>query len=588
MCKIIQYLFGKERPFRQLLFNIISVIGFAGGLISFIVSLITKLPVLQDVIVFTALLVLILCIYLANAKGKLQLASTVIIVMITMLLMPAMFFTGGGVYSGMPSWFIMGMVFTFLLIEGKLCYILLALQGVIYTLCFLAAYYHREWVQPFPSESGVYLDAVQSMFVAAMVIGLIIRFQTNTYERMLRQSIEQNRQLEEAKDTAMRANSAKTQFLSHMSHDIRTPINGIIGMLDIAEDSPDDLKKQAECREKIRISSNHLLSLINDVLDISMVESGKVELSDEVFDIRTLVKDCIAIMGDTARERGISLEVQLGKIGHPYLYGSPLHLRQIIINIVGNALKYNQEGGRVAVSLEETGSTEERAEMRLCVRDTGIGMSKEFLAHIFEPFTQADNGARTKYSGSGLGMSITKGFVERMGGTITVDSAAGVGSTFTVLLPFRISEEPARVEESKPESDSIDGMEILLVEDNDLNLEIAQYMLEHAGAHVTCARNGEEAIRLFAASEEGKFDCILMDIMMPVMDGLEAARRIRALGRTDAGKVAIVAMTANAYVEDVKKTRDAGMDEHLAKPIEKATMYHTLSVLYRRRHPEQH
>jgi signal transduction histidine kinase/BarA-like signal transduction histidine kinase len=581
MKKIYQRLFGSSLTFRQILFNIISFVGLIGGTISLAVSLATGLPVVQDIVVTAALAVLVLCLYLANEKGLIQLASVIIILLVTVVLLPMMFFTGGGVYSGMPSWFVSGMVFTFLLIEGKLCWWLLAVQGVTYIVCIWISYLHPQMIQMFPTEAGRYIDITQSMFIAAFTIGLIIQFQSGTYRKMLQKYAEQNRQLEEAKQAADQANSAKTQFLSHMSHDIRTPINGIIGMLDIADDNPDDPGKQAYCRKNIRTASNHLLSLINDVLDISMLESGTVHFAQEAFDIRQLVQECVDITREGALEKGIEISTDTAGITHPYLTGSPLHVRQILINIVGNAVKYNREKGSIRIKAEETGTVNGTVQMKFRIDDTGIGMSDDFLKKIYEPFTQADNGARTQYAGTGLGMSITKQLVDQMGGQISVTSETGVGTSFTVQLPFKEADASALAPQAEETAaDSLTGLHVLLVEDNELNQEIARYMLENAGAQVTCAGNGRQALEGLENSAPHQYDCVLMDIMMPVMNGLEAAEAIRKLNRKDLQEIPIIAMSANAYSQDVEKAKQAGMNGYLIKPIETRKMIHLLSAYH--------
>jgi signal transduction histidine kinase/CheY-like chemotaxis protein len=574
MKKLFNRFFSPQLSFRLTLFNIISTVGLIGGLISFGVSLANGLPAIQDAVVFCSILMLAYCLYLANFKDRLKAASIIIISLITMVLLPIMFITGGGVYGGMPSWFVIGIVFTFLLIDGRLCLILAAIQTLLYIGCFTVAYYHPEWITQFPSRSGVFIDAAQSMFIAAFTLGLIMRFQSMAYDKAMKKLIDQNRQLGAATDAANAANKAKTEFLSHMSHDIRTPINGIVGMLDIAERNPSDAARQADCLKKIRVSSMHLLSLINDILDISRLESGKVEFAAETFDLKMLVDDCCTIIRENARMKKLSFDLDVSGIVHSCLSGSPLHVRQVIINILGNAIKYNREGGSISFAVRELSFANETASVEFRIADTGIGISEEFMKHLFEPFTQETGGARTQFNGSGLGMSITKDLVEQMGGTISAESVQGKGSIFTVVLPFKTG-DPAILqieEESGKKEDVLDGMKILLVEDNDLNREIASYILTAGGASVTEAVNGREAVGIFAESDEEEFDVILMDIMMPVMDGLEATRQIRALARKDAGQVKIIAMTANAYQEDVLKAKEAGMDGYLTKPLDSEKM----------------
>lgn len=381
-----------------------------------------------------------------------------------------------------------------------------------------------------------------------------------------------NGELQTAIEDAERANQAKTEFLSHMSHDIRTPINGIMGMLNIAESNPQDMERQSDCREKIRTSAEHLLSLINDVLDISKLENGNVDLASEEFSLGELLESCSTIIGGQAAAQNITLITdfeRLQQLPHTYFKGSPLHLKQILINIAGNAVKYNKPEGTVHFKCYIVSEEEETANVCFDISDTGIGMSKEYLEHIFEPFTQEQDGARTNYQGTGLGMTITKRLVDKMGGSIQIESELNTGSRFTVMIPLGTVETPENEKDNGQTQDfDITGKKILLVEDNELNQEIAAYMLQERGLDVSVAVNGKEAVELFEQSNLYTFDLIFMDVMMPLMNGYEATRTIRALDRPDAASVPIIAMTANAYAEDVKEAKEAGMDEHMAKPLD--------------------
>lgn len=390
----------------------------------------------------------------------------------------------------------------------------------------------------------------------------------------------QEQKIMDALMEARRANQVKSEFLSHMSHDIRTPINGILGMLAIAEKNPDDLQKQRECRDKIRIASEHLLSLINDVLDISKLESGSFNLEKEPFEMMKVLESCHNILVPQAEDLGVLLEMDEGHIAHPYLVGSALHLRQILINIISNGIKYNRSGGKVYVHTEEVSADKENALFRFEIRDTGIGMSQKYLEHLYEPFTQENSDARTNYKGTGLGMAITKKLVEQMNGRIEVESEPGKGTRFILEIPLEISaaEVPAD-EAAEPEmSCDISGMCVLLAEDNETNREIAEYMLRDAGADVINAENGREALQLFTQSVPGSFDCILMDIMMPVMDGLTAAKEIRASGHPDSKTVPIIALSANVFEDDIAKSREAGMNDHLAKPMDIKKLLTTIAA----------
>ncbi len=410
---------------------------------------------------------------------------------------------------------------------------------------------------------------------------LVFYLTDNRNRKLMEQKEESNRILKEAAEEARSASRAKSEFLSHMSHDIRTPINGIMGMTEIALKNISDAAWVEDCLEKISNSSQHLLSLINDVLDMSRIESGKVTVNSAPMNMIATTDECASIIGGQLLNRDVELIREFGDFAHPSLIGDELHLRQILINILGNAVKFTPDGGKIYFRVEETGSADGRASFHFEIEDTGIGMKPEFLKHIWEPFSQEDGGSRTNYKGSGLGMAITKQFVDMMGGTITVESRLHEGSKFAIDLSFDIDQHAAEAIETPEDTElHLEGMRVMLVEDNEINMEIAQFMLEDVGITVTCVENGQLALEMFQSHEAGSFDVILMDIMMPVMNGLEAARAIRALDRPDAQTIPIVAMTANAYDEDVRNAREAGMNGHLAKPIDTALLYRTLSELY--------
>lgn len=380
----------------------------------------------------------------------------------------------------------------------------------------------------------------------------------------------------------VKANNAKSEFLYRMSHDIRTPLNGIIGLLKIDEAHFDDRDVVFENHQKMMVAANHLLSLVNDVLEMRKLEEGVEELSCEPTDLVELSRDVVTIIRGRAAEKGITWEFE-GKPEEPYQYvlASPLHLRQIFLSIYGNSIKYTQMGGTIRTRFECLGREDDTVNYRWTISDTGIGMSEEFVKHIYDPFVQEHYDARSVYQGTGLGMSIVKELIDRMNGSIEVSSTEGVGTTFVVTIPFNISEKPADTRSDKPAS--IDGLHLMIVEDNELNAEIAQVLLTDEGADVTVVTDGKQAVDLFSASEAGTFDAILMDIMMPVMDGLTACRTIRAMERPDAGFIPIIAMTANAFAEDVQNCLAAGMNAHLAKPLDVKKMRATILEQVRKR-----
>ena len=366
------------------------------------------------------------------------------------------------------------------------------------------------------------------------------------------------------------ANEAKTEFLQRMSHDIRTPINGIRGMVNMADHYADDMEKQTEYRTKVKEASNLLLELVNDVLDMSKLESGEVVLEESPFNLSSIFREVFNVIEQMAAEQNIRIVWEKKEIIHRDLIGSPMYVKRVMMNILSNAVKYNRENGQIYISCREISSEQpEMMIMEFVCRDTGIGMTDEFQKHIFEPFAQEHTGSRTKFTGTGLGMPITKKLVEKMGGTVTFESEKGVGTTFVIRVPFKIDLDADKREEQTDASEkSIKGLHILLAEDNELNMEITEFVLQNEGADLTKAWDGQEAVELFRNSEPGEFDVILMDIMMPVMDGYEAAKMIRFLDREDAKEIPIIAMTANAFTEDRIKAKAAGMDEHVAKPVD--------------------
>ena len=434
-------------------------------------------------------------------------------------------------------------------------------------------------MQRFMNMTLLGMGAITLVLLTAVSLTMffVVRYQAG--QQLVEQQAQANEALRKAAKTAEEASRAKSVFLSHMSHDIRTPINGIMGMTDIAQRNMGDQARVEDCLGKIESSSHHLLSLVNDVLDMSRIESGKVEIESAPFSIDNLLDGCYSVVAGQALERKLSLHKDFSGVTQRYLRGDELHLRQIFINILGNATKFTSEGGQIEFLAEDKLIGSGESELTVVIRDNGIGMSEEFQGKIFEAFSQAEDADRSKYKGTGLGMSIVKQLVDLMGGEIEVQSAPGQGSTFTVRLRLPVEEAPVQQQAIDSGVADLTGLRVLLVEDNELNMEIACYILEECGAQVTTAENGQLALEQFTQQPEGSFDVILMDVMMPVLDGLAATRAIRASGKGGAHSIPIVAMTANAYAEDRQNAIEAGMNEHLAKPIERDELIRILCEL---------
>ena len=385
------------------------------------------------------------------------------------------------------------------------------------------------------------------------------------------------------------ANEAKTEFLQRMSHDIRTPINGICGMINVADHYADNMEKQTECRAKIKKTSHLLLELINEVLDMSKLESDEVVLEDIPFNLNSIFEEILGVIEHMAAEQNIRIIWEEKEVTHWNLIGSPVHVKRILMNILSNAVKYNKENGYVYISCREIPSKQTAMPtLEFVCRDTGIGMTEAFQKRIFESFAQEHAGSRTKFAGTGLGMPITKKLVEKMGGTISFESKEGTGTTFVIRIPFQIDADMKDRNETEEKTEtSIQGLHVLLTEDNELNMEIAEFVLQNEGAVVTKAWNGQKAVDIFRKNRPGEFDVILMDIMMPVMNGYEAAKMIRSLDREDAKVIPIIAMTANAFTEDKMRAKEAGMDEHIAKPVDGKLLVKVINELVKRNQREK-
>lgn len=386
-----------------------------------------------------------------------------------------------------------------------------------------------------------------------------------------------NKRLRKEKEHAVSANETKGRFLSSISHDIRTPLNGIQGMLRIADAFPDNMKKQKECRDKIWIASNYLVSLVNNVLNMNRLENSTIELSEKPFDLIDLLMEITAMTNIQIDAQGLHSVVDWkpGYINHRYLIGSEEGISRILLNLNSNAIKYNKKGGTVYCRCKELRCDGETAWLEFVTEDTGIGMEEEFLRHAFEPYTQEQHISLNSINGVGLGLTIVKETVALMGGTIQVESKINEGTRYTIVLPFKVDHHP-KIDDDPKEHLSLKGKKALLAEDNNLNMEIAKFQLEQEEIEVFTASNGKEAVEMFEASQPGFYDIILMDIMMPVMDGLEATRHIRSMNRRDAMTIPIVAMSANAFQEDVEKSLAAGLNEHLTKPLDEKKLTETM------------
>lgn len=425
-------------------------------------------------------------------------------------------------------------------------------------------------------DTAAFLALVISLGILFVVIFI---YKNKNQSLLLKQEREYSEALAISAEEAKNANMAKTKFLSHMSHDIRTPINGILGMISKAERNIDNVTVLRDCHKKIRMSAEHLLGLINDILDITKLETGLNEDKDEPFPMSCMLDTCCSIIKGQLEDKSIEFKTDFSNIKHDSVIGNKLHIRQILLNILSNAVKYT-DNGYIYFKAEELAFDENEATYSFTITDTGIGMHKSYLEHIFDPFTKDDSEERKYRMGTGLGMSIVKNNVDKLGGTITIDSTLGLGSTFIVTLTLKLTEHETvcdAIKEKVDKSVDVSGMKVLLVEDNELNIEVALMLLEDAGVKADVAKNGEEAVEKFMASKEGDYDLILMDVMMPVMNGYDATKAIRGSDHPASKSIPIIAQTANAFQEDIKKVKEVGMNAHISKPIDEENLLKVLS-----------
>ena len=528
---------------------------------------------------------LVVMAVLANKyHEKIQLFYALIVAPVNLIVFPFMFLwaEGGGIESGMPVWLTFGILLVCIMTKGIYFKVLLVLTVVTDAAIVMYGYFHQDTFKYIDNDFYYYQDNLIAILLVAATIGLILKYQ-NYIENKQKERIEKA-VIEAEQQNAQKANIAKTNFLASMSHDIRTPMNAIVGMTDIAKYNIDDKDKVWECLNKITASSTQLLNLLNNILDMSEIEMDELKLKETQFSMTEMVENLHVVLSQMARGRKVELEMTC-EAEHVNLMGDVVRLRQVLMNMVSNSIKYTEAFGRVRAAVKECSDDEDYAVFDIVVEDTGVGMTEEFIQNqMFQPFERAQDKYVQKIEGSGIGMSITKRILDAMGAELRIESTVGVGSKFLVHVRFKKDKE---IQKNFRQEDGVavldaTGKRILVVEDNDVNMEIITAILEHTHAHVTCAWDAEEAIDLISQSMEGHYDMILMDIQMPGMDGYAATRAIRSMDRKDTMTIPIMAMTANAFAQDVEKALSAGMNAHIAKPIDVdelfQKMYHFLYV----------
>lgn len=572
--KIVRRFFGEQYDIQHRLLNIILVVGILGIVFACLVSTLMHQNAYSIILSYVCLVLFCLIFWIANRLKRSQLAIIIFAILFDNIILPILFITSGGIESGMPLWYIMGLIFPFLLIKGRSCITVFVISITEFIVLIVYTYYHPEIIMKMASIKMVLFDVIVTMIAVVVVFASIFRYQTHIYQKQQKAIIKSIREANEAI-------KQKQDFISNVSHDIRTPMDSIIGFTELAKKNMDNPEKLADSLEKISRASGHLLNLVNEVLDMSKITSGKTVIEEEMCSIHSIIDNVCQIMQHEIDQKKLKIELDYSMLDDDVLSCDKIRLNQILLNLLSNAVKYSYEGGKITISVIQLSSDDEsKIVNEFHIKDEGCGMTPEFMDHVFEPFAR-DKSSPVSAEGTGLGLTICKSLAEIMGGDIEVLSELGKGSEFTLIVPLSIPSLLEIEEEQDIVVYDFKGRRILVVEDDVLNREILVEALREEGFVVDEAIDGSFAIEKLRDNDPGTYELVIMDLQMPVMDGFETAKIIRNFKNPEVAEIPIVALTADALPEEKNQAFSSGFNAYLVKPVDMLAMLKVLMLFFR-------
>lgn len=571
----IRSMFREELDIHYKLLNLILLAALVGGTLSLGLSGVFGMNFAANQVTIVLIIGDIIALWLANVKKKPQAAAILITSVANMILFPVMYFFSGGMRSGMPIWMLLGLIFSWLILEGVVCYVMYTINAIMTTVCILIGYYHPEYVHPLDSEYKIAVDIIQTMIIVTCIFGAIFKYQSYVYEKQQKHLLEQDHELKIALEELKKANQAKSKFLANMSHEIRTPINAVLGMNEmILKES--DSEKITDYATDIQKAGQTLLALINDILDFSKIESGKMKIFTAEYEVSSLLNDSYNMIAMQARAKNLEFKIENNPMLPSALCGDEVRIRQILINLLGNAVKYTNEGS-VRLKADFESVDDRHILLRFFVEDTGVGIKQENMAQLFELFQRIEETNSRNIEGTGLGLAITSQLLEMMNGTIKIDSEYGRGSVFTVEIPQEIArEEPLGDFSQKYLQIHKKGTDftgdfiapqarILVVDDVPINRKVVEQLLKETQIRIDTAESGEECLRQI---QKQSYDIIFLDHMMPQMDGVETLKEMRKMLGNPNQKTPVIMLTANAILGAKEEYLKAGFTDYISKPVQ--------------------